>query len=98
MRVLVLLPAFLVACATATDMPAGDATAGATIYADNCETCHGAAGTGDSAAGYPDISGGFDSAETIEIVTNGEGDMPEFGSTLSEQDIMDVAAYVNESL
>jgi len=93
-RVLVLLPAFLVACAT--DRPAGDATAGEQIYTDNCESCHMVDGTGDSTNGYPSLVDEKPSTdETIDLVTNGEGDMPEFGSTLSEQEIMDVAAYVD---
>lgn len=90
------LPLLLLgACATATDSASGDAAAGATIYADNCESCHGADGTGGGT--YPDLTAGIESNEVVEVVTNGEGDMPAFGESLSEQDILDVAAYVDET-
>ena len=69
----------------------GDATAGKAIYEANCASCHGAAGEG--SANYPSIVGKGGS-EAIDIVTNGDGAMPAFGGTLTEQQIADVVAYV----
>lgn len=100
MRLVLFLALPLAACSSSasTDSASGDAAAGATIYADNCETCHQADGTGDSANGYPDLTAEKPSVdETIDLVTNGKGDMPAFGADLSEQDILDVAAYVDQT-
>lgn len=73
----------------------GDPVAGEAVYTDNCAICHAADGTGGTG---PDITGETEEAEIADIVTNGEGDMTAFGDILSEQEIMDVAAYVAQSL
>lgn len=73
----------------------GDPVAGETVYADNCAICHADDGTGGTG---PDITGEDDEAEIADIVTNGEGDMTAFDGILSEQEIMDVAAFVAQSL
>lgn len=87
--VALLLP--LVACGGDTSSLTGDATAGATIYADNCASCHGADATGGSG---PNLVGVVETDEATDIITNGEDAMPAFGDILSEQDIADVIAYV----
>jgi mono/diheme cytochrome c family protein len=73
----------------------GDAAAGEAIFAENCAVCHGADGHGGS--GGPDLRT-MPLAQTeegaIEQVTHGGGGMPEFGGTLSEEEIKNVAAYV----
>lgn len=84
------LSLFALACTTDSGIE-GDATAGEAVYADNCAVCHGDDGTGGGA--YPSIVG-VAADEIEEYVINGEGDMPAFGDTLSEQDIADVVAYV----
>lgn len=73
----------------------GDPAAGATIFAENCATCHGEDGHG--GAGGPDLRE-MPLAQTeegaIQQVTNGGGGMPPFGEQLSEEEITDVAAFV----
>lgn len=69
----------------------GDAAAGATVYANDCASCHGADGSGDSG---PSIIGEDESEEIAEVVLFGEDDMPAFDGDLSDQDIADVVAYV----
>lgn len=84
----------LIACATdgdsASDAIVGDAAAGESIFADNCAGCHGADGSGGTG---PDLTGESDVAEMTSYVTDGEGGMPAFGETLTEQEIADVVAY-----
>ena len=66
-----------------------------------CVGCHGADGAGIVG---PDIrpaalEGKYASAEAMEaIVREGLGDMPEFGSQLTDSEIADVVAYVRTSL
>jgi mono/diheme cytochrome c family protein len=73
----------------------GDPEAGATVFSENCSTCHGATGHGGN--GGPDLTT-MPLAQTeegaIQQVTNGGGGMPPFGGTLSEEEIENVAAYV----
>jgi mono/diheme cytochrome c family protein len=73
----------------------GDPVAGEAVFASNCAICHGADGTGGSG---PDVTGQSDEAEVVEVVENGEGDMPGFVDSLTEQEIADVAAFVTQSL
>ena len=86
----------LVACGGSDDDDGGgtgngDATAGKTVYDANCASCHGASGEG--SANYPAVAGEGGS-EAIDIVTNGDGAMPAFGGSLTEQEIADVVAYL----
>lgn len=69
----------------------GDAANGATVFAAECESCHGADGTGDSG---PDITGETESEEIAEYVLFGEEDMPAFDGELTDQEIADVVAFV----
>lgn len=69
----------------------GDSAAGMTIYSDNCSICHGDSGEG----GTGDPLDVAIPAETIvETVYYGEGIMAAYSETLSDQEIADVAAYV----
>jgi mono/diheme cytochrome c family protein len=80
---------------TTTTTAAGDATAGQTIFASNCSTCHGATGHGGN--GGPDLTS-IPSAKNYQTVvaqiTNGGGGMPPFKGTLTQKEINDVATYV----
>lgn len=69
----------------------GDTSAGAALYADNCASCHGSAGGGGSA---PNIAGISDSAGVIDIILNGTSGMPGFASSLTDQEIADILAYL----
>lgn len=69
----------------------GDPASGATVYAAECASCHGADGTGGSG---PNITGEDEAEEIAEYVLFGEGDMPAFDGDLTDQEIADVVAYV----
>lgn len=75
----------------------GDATAGATVFADTCASCHGASGEG--VEGYspsmteevPELS----DAEIEDVILNGYEEMP--AQDLTAQEVADVIAYLNET-
>lgn len=82
---------------------AGDAAAGAKVFAANCAACHAGGGNVVMAnktlkkealeqylANYSD---GAEAAIAYQV-TNGKGAMPAFGGRLSDADIANVAAYV----
>lgn len=74
----------------------GDATAGATVYANTCAACHNDDGSGQE--GYSpslvdEIPDQTDD-ELTSIIQDGYGDMP--AQNLSEQDLADVIAYCRE--
>jgi cytochrome c oxidase cbb3-type subunit 3 len=77
------------------------AAQGAQVFADNCASCHGDAGTGDRAQGAPNLTDaiwlyGGDSATLTETVTKARfGVMPAWTGRLSEADIRAVAGYVH---
>ncbi|HEY3491932.1 MAG TPA: PQQ-binding-like beta-propeller repeat protein [Solirubrobacterales bacterium] len=77
----------------------GNATAGKTIYSENCSICHGATGGGGN--GGPSLKTAPKAKSlngTIEQVTEGGGGMPAFAEILSTKEIEDVAAYVVEMI
>jgi alcohol dehydrogenase (cytochrome c) len=84
---------------TTSTSTAGNATAGAAIFASNCSTCHGATGRGGN--GGPDLTS-IPSAKTLSVVvkqvTNGGAGMPAFKGTLTQAQIKDVAAYVTQKI
>lgn len=82
---------------TETTEAQGDPAAGKAVFASaGCTTCHTLADAGATAEVGPNLdatSPSYDKA--VERVTNGQGVMPPFKDTLSEQQIQDVAAYVS---
>ena len=74
----------------------GDPAAGKEVFTANCGSCHtlADAGTTGSVGPNPDDAQP-DFALVVDRVTNGQGVMPPFADTLSEQQIQDVAAYVS---
>jgi alcohol dehydrogenase (cytochrome c) len=82
-----------------TTTAAGNATAGKMVFQDNCATCHGALGKGGN--GGPDLTS-IPSAKRLSVVikqvTDGGAGMPPFKSTLTEQQIKDVSAYVTTQI
>ena len=81
----------------------GDASAGEVDYADDCAMCHGDTGAGDGPAGaafdLPDFSDGDYMADVsddhlYQVIDEGNGNMPGFGNSYSEQQIYDVIAYI----
>jgi len=77
----------------------GDAANGATVWENaGCGSCHTLEAAGATGAVGPNLDDLKPSQETVvQQVTNGGGGMPAFGDQLSEQEILDVAAYVVES-
>jgi cytochrome c oxidase cbb3-type subunit III len=80
---------------------AAGATAGATIFADNCAACHGPDGKGDRVQGAPNLTDaiwlyGGDKVTLTETITKARfGVMPNWNSRLSEDEIRAVAVYVH---
>ena len=72
----------------------GVAKRGSDIFANNCQACHGTAGSGGvgpKLAGNPILK-----HEELfwETVLHGRGPMPAWGTVLSQQDIADVHAWL----
>lgn len=74
----------------------------ATTFKTNCAPCHGVNGSGDTQAGKAvkakdlrsDEVQGMGAGEIAQVITNGNGKMPAFGSKLAPEDIKKLAAYV----
>jgi mono/diheme cytochrome c family protein len=87
------------AAPAATAAPSGgDVALGETIFQQNCAACHGADLSG--GVGKP-LNAGSDAAaksdaELLQIITNGVSGtaMPAWGSSLSEEEIAAVLAYI----
>jgi cytochrome c6 len=76
----------------------GDPAAGKQVFLGvaACGGCHTLADAGSSGAVGPNLDDAQPSEELVlDRVTNGQGGMPSFSSTLNEQQIADVAAYVS---
>jgi mono/diheme cytochrome c family protein len=77
----------------------GDPGAGKEVFlgGSGCGGCHALADAGTSGAVGPNLDETMPSyALIVDRVTNGKGGMPAFSSSLSEQDIQNVAAYISE--
>ncbi len=87
----------------------GDPTRGATVYLHNCTSCHGVNLEGGIGAALnpidklPGVGNPLDPDFLISIITNGrkhqpgdpkQADMPPWGTTLTPQDVKDLAAYI----
>ncbi len=89
--------------ATTSEGPAstveGNASNGAKIFSSSgCGGCHTLDAAGSSGNVGPNLDESKpDLALTTDRVANGQGAMPSFGDSLSEQEIADVAQYVVES-
>jgi cytochrome c6 len=81
-----------------TPVGEGDPVAGKEVFlgASACGGCHTLADAGSTGAVGPSLDEAMPSEElVVDRVTNGLGAMPSFSSTLSEQQIADVSAYVS---
>ena len=77
---------------------AGDPAAGKEVFLGTagCASCHTLADAGATGAIGPNLDATKPPSElVVERVTNGQGGMPSFADTLSEEQIQDVAAYVS---
>lgn len=78
----------------------GDPVAGKDVFlgASGCGSCHTLADAGTGGSIGPNLDESQPSVElAVDRVTNGQGAMPSFSSTLSETQIADVAAYVSSA-
>ena len=78
----------------------GDPVAGREVFlgASGCGSCHTLADAGTSGTIGPNLDESQPSFElAVDRVTNGQGAMPPFADSLSEQEIRDVATYVSTS-
>jgi cytochrome c6 len=76
----------------------GDPVAGKAVFAgaSACGSCHTLADAGSSGSIGPNLDEAMPSYElALDRITNGQGAMPSFSSSLSEQQIADVSAYVS---
>ena len=87
------------ATTTAPEQPGGDAEAGKAVFASaGCTACHTLAAAGAAGTVGPSLDETKPSADlVVDRVTNGKGAMPGFAGQLSEQQILDVAAFVSQS-
>ena len=81
---------------TTTTKRTADLANGETVFSANCSVCHGLSGQG--AQGGPPITSARNVDQIMTQVEKGGGGMPAFGDQLDEQEILDVASYVAESL
>jgi len=78
----------------------GDAEAGKEVFlgSSGCGTCHTLSDAGTSGTVGPNLDDAQPSHDlVVDRVTNGQGAMPSFSSTLSDEQIQDVAAYVSSA-
>ena len=78
--------------------PEGDPVAGKEVFlgASGCAGCHTLADAGSSGTVGPNLDDTTPSFElSYDRVTNGQGGMPAFSSSLTDQQRADVAAYVS---
>ena len=74
---------------------------GATVFAENCASCHGDAARGDRDVGAPNLAdaiwlyGGDRASLTYTIENARFGVMPAWGQRLAEEDVRAVSAYVH---
>lgn len=79
----------------------GEVIDGAVIYAGACASCHGSdggGGIGPALAGGAVVEAFPDIADQITIVTEGDGGMPGFSSSLSPEEIEAVVLHTRENL
>lgn len=76
---------------------AGGSTAvGAVVFSQNCGSCHTLAAAGTTGTVGPNLDQSQPlEALVVDRVTNGQGIMPPFAGTLSEEEITEVAKYVS---
>jgi len=78
--------------------PQGDPVAGKAIFtgASGCTGCHTLADAGSSGTVGPNLDDAMPSFDlAYDRVTNGQGGMPSFATSLTDQQRADVAAYVS---
>ncbi len=76
---------------------AADPTKGRAIYATHCQNCHGSNGAGQF-PGMPDFSRGESlfrpDIELVRVIYSGRGMMPAYRGMFTEEELLDVVAYL----
>ena len=76
---------------------AADLFRGGDLYAEHCAECHGSDGRGEM-PGTPDLTRGTtlqqSNAELFDLLENGRGIMPSYYGLLSDEEMLDVIAYL----
>lgn len=76
-----------------------DEVSGQTVFANNCQACHGTKGAGGHVGPNLQTSDVADDPERVErIVREGSGRMPAFEQTLDDDEIAAVVEYVSQDL
>ena len=68
---------------------------GEAIYAKRCVGCHGEDGSGGSSS---DITGAAGGATLVNVLLDGVGSMPGFADSLNDQEVADLAAFVETEI
>jgi len=104
---LIAASALLAACGEGTPSPdeqatidevlalTGDVEAGATVYSDNCASCHAADGSGGTGPSLIEEVPETSDEEIVDIVLFGREAMPDLG--LENQEVADVLAYLRDT-
>ena len=86
-------PATTTVASNATPAMASPAKAGASLFGRNCAHCHGDDAKGDEGPSLYDLT--RSDARIATIIKEGiKGEMPKFGSKLSEGDIQSIVAFL----
>jgi mono/diheme cytochrome c family protein len=90
-------PAFIPPATVSAPAVTADLINGQKIFGKMCSGCHGASGEGGHGGG-PSLTGIRDEVRIAQMVREGGGHMPSFGSTLTAKDIQDVTAYIRQKV
>lgn len=74
----------------------GEASDGATIYQQNCATCHGGDGSGANGPALTDVGERLTIEDQLEVVRDGRAGMPSWEDQLTRDEIQAVVDYLQE--
>jgi mono/diheme cytochrome c family protein len=72
----------------------GDVTSGQALFTTNCVSCHGSDAKSGTAHENTPQTAASETAFAIQLILSGKESMPSFSSTLSDQQIADILAYL----
>ena len=71
-----------------------DTSTGQSLYQANCQSCHGADAASGSAKKPVATEVKSNTQAAIATILSGDGEMPSFASTLTDQQIADIVGYI----